>query len=88
MIIAVASGKGGTGKTIVAVSPALSLSNVQVLDCDVENGFLRWAFIRSARAAVHSSTPNRFQRIYQKIKVRRGEKGAIMATARHMAESV
>jgi len=36
MIIAVASGKGGTGKTTVAVNLALSLSNVQVLDCDVE----------------------------------------------------
>jgi MinD superfamily P-loop ATPase len=36
MIIAVASGKGGTGKTTVAVNLALSLSDVQVLDCDVE----------------------------------------------------
>lgn len=38
MIISVASGKGGTGKTTVAVNLALSLSNVQVqlLDCDVE----------------------------------------------------
>lgn len=36
MIIAVASGKGGTGKTSVAVSFALSLDNVQFLDCDVE----------------------------------------------------
>ena len=36
MIITVASGKGGTGKTTVAASLALSLSNVQVLDCDVE----------------------------------------------------
>ena len=52
------------------------------------NGFLRWAFIQSARAAIRSSTPNRFQRIYQKIKARRGEKVAIVATARHMAESV
>jgi MinD superfamily P-loop ATPase len=39
MIISVASGKGGTGKTLVATSLALSLKNdhkVQLLDCDVE----------------------------------------------------
>jgi len=36
MVIAVASGKGGTGKTSVAVSLALSLPKVQFLDCDVE----------------------------------------------------
>jgi len=36
MIIAVASGKGGTGKTTVAVNMALSIGNVQFLDCDVE----------------------------------------------------
>jgi len=36
MIIAVASGKGGTGKTSVAVNMALSLEKVQFLDCDVE----------------------------------------------------
>jgi MinD superfamily P-loop ATPase len=39
MIISVASGKGGTGKTLVATSLALSLKGtgkVQLLDCDVE----------------------------------------------------
>ena len=36
MIISVASGKGGTGKTTIATNLAMSLSNVQLLDCDVE----------------------------------------------------
>lgn len=36
MILSVASGKGGTGKTTVAVGLALSLTDVQFLDCDVE----------------------------------------------------
>jgi MinD superfamily P-loop ATPase len=39
MIVSVASGKGGTGKTLVATSLALSLNanyKVQLLDCDVE----------------------------------------------------
>ncbi|MBN1376394.1 MAG: ATP-binding protein [Dehalococcoidia bacterium] len=39
MIIAIASGKGGTGKTLVATSLALSIRDeekVQLLDCDVE----------------------------------------------------
>jgi len=36
MVISVASGKGGTGKTTIAVNLALSLGNVQFLDLDVE----------------------------------------------------
>ena len=37
MIISVASGKGGTGKTTIATNLALSIqSDVQFLDCDVE----------------------------------------------------
>ncbi|MBN1444528.1 MAG: ATP-binding protein [Candidatus Omnitrophica bacterium] len=44
MIITVASGKGGTGKTLVSTSLALSLGaeNVRFFDCDVEepNGYI------------------------------------------------
>lgn len=36
MKIAIASGKGGTGKTTVSLNLALALSNVQLFDCDVE----------------------------------------------------
>ncbi len=36
MIISVASGKGGTGKTTVATNMALALEQVQFIDCDVE----------------------------------------------------
>lgn len=36
MVISVASGKGGTGKTTIATSLALSINNAQLLDCDVE----------------------------------------------------
>ncbi len=36
MKIAIASGKGGTGKTMVAVNLALSIGAAQLLDCDVE----------------------------------------------------
>ncbi len=36
MVITVASGKGGTGKTLISTSLAISIGNVQFLDCDVE----------------------------------------------------
>jgi len=36
MIISVASGKGGTGKTTIATNLALSLGEAQFIDCDVE----------------------------------------------------
>jgi MinD superfamily P-loop ATPase len=36
LIIAVASGKGGTGKTTVAVNLALSIGSCRLIDCDVE----------------------------------------------------
>jgi MinD superfamily P-loop ATPase len=36
MIVSIASGKGGTGKTTVAVNLAISIRDVQLLDCDVE----------------------------------------------------
>ncbi len=37
LIISIASGKGGTGKTLISTNLALSLSkNIQFIDCDVE----------------------------------------------------
>jgi len=36
MIISIASGKGGTGKTTVATNLALSIGKAQFIDCDVE----------------------------------------------------
>jgi MinD superfamily P-loop ATPase len=36
LLLSIASGKGGTGKTLVAVNMALSLGKLQLIDCDVE----------------------------------------------------
>ena len=62
MIVSIASGKGGTGKTLVATSLALSLKDterVQLLDCDVEEPdvhiFLRPAITKSE--AVYIQVP-------------------------------
>jgi MinD superfamily P-loop ATPase len=57
MIISVASGKGGTGKTLIATSLALSLGkNVQLLDCDVEEPnshiFIKPTIERSETASI------------------------------------
>lgn len=57
MILSVASGKGGTGKTTVATNIALSLDKVQFLDCDVEepnaNIFLQVNLKESEDVALH-----------------------------------
>jgi MinD superfamily P-loop ATPase len=56
MRIAIASGKGGTGKTTVAVNLALARGGVQLLDCDVEDPdaalFLRPAIDRETEVRV------------------------------------
>jgi MinD superfamily P-loop ATPase len=62
MIISVASGKGGTGKTLVATSLALSLKDrcrVQLLDCDVEepNDHIFLRPVITGREAVCTSIP-------------------------------
>ncbi len=59
MILSVASGKGGTGKTSTAVNIALSVGNVQLLDCDVEepNAHLLVHPQILKKEAVYSSIP-------------------------------
>ncbi|MBS7653314.1 ATP-binding protein [Candidatus Bathyarchaeota archaeon] len=44
MIISIASGKGGTGKTSVAANLAISIGGVQLIDCDVEEPNLHLLF--------------------------------------------
>ncbi len=61
MIISVASGKGGTGKTTVATNMAVSMgSDVQLLDCDVEEPNAQ-LFINSAieeKKTVYTPVPH------------------------------
>jgi len=59
MIVSVASGKGGTGKTSVAVNLALSVGNVQLLDCDVEepNAYLLLHPEMTKKEAVYTLIP-------------------------------
>ncbi|MGC8831451.1 MAG: 4Fe-4S binding protein, partial [Thermoproteota archaeon] len=60
MIVSVASGKGGTGKTTVAVNMALSLRDgVQLLDCDVQepNDYLFFKIEDYEEKRVYSSAP-------------------------------
>ncbi len=57
MIISVASGKGGTGKTTISVNMALALgAGIELLDCDVEEPnahlFLKPEITRSERVEV------------------------------------
>ncbi|MFO7676529.1 MAG: ATP-binding protein [bacterium] len=58
MVVAVASGKGGTGKTTVAVSLAL-VTGSQYLDCDVEepNGHIFLKPAITGRAVVNKLVP-------------------------------
>lgn len=59
MIVSVASGKGGTGKTSVAVNMSLSIGNVQLLDCDVEepNAYLLLHPEMTKKEAVYTLIP-------------------------------
>ncbi len=59
MIISIASGKGGTGKTLVATNLARSLKDthkVQILDCDVEepndHTFMKPSITRSEAVSI------------------------------------
>ncbi len=57
MIISVASGKGGTGKTTVALNLAFSLQNVQLMDCDVEEPNLHLFLASQVRQTIPVTLP-------------------------------
>jgi MinD superfamily P-loop ATPase len=59
VVVAVASGKGGTGKTTVAVSLALS-TGCQYVDCDVEepNGHIFLKPVMTGRVTVNKLVPD------------------------------
>jgi len=60
LILSIASGKGGTGKTTVATNLALALGKgVQILDCDVEepNGHLFIEPVWDREEIVHTPVP-------------------------------
>ena len=61
MIISVASGKGGTGKTTVATNLAVSIeSDIQLLDCDVEepNAHLFLNPVMEQKKTVYAPVPD------------------------------
>ncbi len=71
MIIAVASGKGGTGKTMIATSLAIALSNtgkeVKLLDCDVE-GPNTHIFFPTSKAPLSKERINLFYPVIDETK--------------------
>ena len=52
------------------------------------NGYLQWAFVEAANAALlHKGRYRHVQQLYDRVRDRRGHKKAIVAVARHLAEA-